>query len=68
MALKYGDVHKFVKKNAKVTAVAGRGAKVTLLKSRETDSVALFEEGATHFIHEGKTFSRKDFEKLVSGE
>jgi len=65
MALKYGQLHRFVNKNGKVTMVASKGAKVTLLKNGEIDSVALVEEDATHFIHEGKTYSRKEFEKLV---
>lgn len=65
MSLKYGQVHKFVKKNGKVTMVAGKGARVTLLKNGKIDSVAFVEEDATHFIHEGKTYSRKEFEKLV---
>ena len=63
--MKYGQVHKFVKKNGKVTMLAGKGAKVTLLKNGEIDSVALVEEDATRFIHKGKTYSRKEFEKLV---
>ncbi len=68
MALKYGDVNKFVKKNGKITMVASKGAKVTLLKSGEIDSIALVEKDATHFIYEGKTYSRKEFEKLVLDE
>lgn len=69
MALNYRDVHRFVKKNGKVTMVASKRAKITLLlQSGEIDSVALVEKDATHFIHGGKTYSRKEFEKLVLGE
>jgi hypothetical protein len=65
MALKYGEVLKFVRKHGDVAVVAHKGAKITLLKNGETDSVALVEEDATQFKHEDKSYTRKEFEKLV---
>lgn len=65
MALDYGQVRKFVRKNGNVTLIASRGAKVTLLKNGEIDSVAFVERDATKFKHEGKWYTRKEFEKLV---
>jgi hypothetical protein len=65
MALKYGEVNKFVRKNGDVKVIAGKGAKMTLLKSGRIDSVSFVETDATHFRHNGKTYSRKQFEKLV---
>lgn len=68
MALKYEEVSSFVRKNGDVAVIAGKGAKVTLLKNGDIDSVALVEKDATKFKHEGKTYTRKAFEKLVRSE
>ena len=65
MALKYGDVNKFVRKNGDVAVIAKKGATVTLLKNGQTDSVALVEKDATHFKYKGKFYTRNDFEKVV---
>lgn len=65
MSLKYGEVHKFVRKNGDVKVIAGKGAKITLLKNGKIDSVALVEKDATHFKHNGKTYTRNQFEELV---
>ena len=64
VALKYGDINRFVREHGKVTALAKKGA-VTLLKNGKTDSVAFFEKDAVKFKHNGKTYSRKEFEELV---
>lgn len=64
MALKYEDIHRFVKEHGDVKAFADKGA-VTLLKTGEIDSVAFFEKDAVRFQHEGKTYTRADFERLV---
>ncbi len=64
MALKYEDIHRFVKENGDVKAFAEKGA-VTLLKSGEIDSVAFFERDAVRFLHEDKSYSRAEFEQLV---
>ena len=65
MGLKYEEVNYFVRKNGDVAVIASKGAKVTLLKNGEIDSVALVEKDGTKFKHEGKTYTRKEFEKLV---
>lgn len=67
MALKYEEVNKFARENGNVTALAKKGA-VTLLKNGETDSVAFFEKDAVLFKHRGKTYTRKEFEKLVRSQ
>jgi hypothetical protein len=67
VALKYEEINRFVREKGKVTALAKKGA-VTLLKNGETDSVAFFEKDAVQFKHNGKTYTRKEFEKLVRGE
>jgi hypothetical protein len=64
MALKYEDIHRFVRENGDVKAFAEKGA-VTLLKSGEIDSVAFFEGDAVQFQHEGRSYSRAEFERLV---
>jgi hypothetical protein len=64
MALKYEDIHRFVRENGDVKAFAEKGA-VTLLKSGEIDSVAFFERDAVRFQHGDKSYSRAEFEQLV---
>lgn len=65
MALRYREVSEFVRKNGDVAMIASKGAKVTLLKNGEIDSVAFVEKDATKFKHRGKSYTRKEFEKLV---
>jgi len=64
MALKYEDIHRFVKENGDVKAFAEKGA-VTLLKSGEIDSVAFFERDADRFQYEGRSYTREQFERLL---
>lgn len=64
MALKYEDIHRFVKENGDVKAFAEKGV-VTLLKSGEIDSVAFFERDAVQFQYEGKSYTRAQFEQLL---
>jgi hypothetical protein len=64
MALKYEDIHLFVKENGDVKAFAEKGA-VTLLKSGEIDSVAFFERDAVRFQYEGRSYTREQFERLL---
>jgi hypothetical protein len=64
MALRYEDIHRFVRENGNVRAFAEEGA-VTLLKSGEIDSVAFFENDAVRFEYEGKSYTREDFEMLL---
>jgi hypothetical protein len=65
MALNYGDVARFVRKHDKVVIKPGRGAKVTLLKSGEIDVHTLIETNTSRFVHKGKSYTRKEFERLV---
>lgn len=65
MALKYREVCEFVRNNGDVAVIASKGARVTLLKNGEIDSVAFVEKDATKFKHEGKSYTRKEFEKLI---
>ena len=64
MALRYEDIHRFVRDNGDVKAFAEKGA-VTLLRSGEIDSVAFFEKDAVRFRYEGKSYTRAQFERLV---
>ena len=64
MALRYQDIHRFVRENGNVRAFAEKGA-VTLLKSGEIDTVTFFENDAVQFEYEGKSYTREDFERLV---
>lgn len=64
MALKYGDISKFVRDNGDVKAIAKKGT-LTLLKNGEVDSVAFFEREAVVFKHKGKSYTRNQFENLV---
>lgn len=64
MALKYEEVSRFARENGNVTAWAEKSA-VTLLRDGQVDSVAFFEKDAIRFEHEGKSYSREDFEKLL---
>jgi hypothetical protein len=66
MALDYGDVSRFVRRNGhRVDIKPGRGAKLTLLKSGKLDAHALIEVKATRFVYRGKEYSAEAFEKLV---
>jgi len=64
MALRYEDIHRFVRENGDVKAFAEKGA-VTLLKSGEVDSVAFFEKDAVRFQYEGRSYTREQFERLL---
>ncbi len=64
MGLKYGDISRFVREYGNVKAYAKQGA-VTLLKNGDIDSVEFFEKDAVRFEHEGKSYAREEFEKLV---
>lgn len=64
MALTYQDISRFVRNNGNVRAFAER-SEVTLLKNGSVDSVAFIEKDAVRFEHEGRSYSRKEFEKLV---
>lgn len=65
MALDYGDVSEFARKHGKVEIRAGRGAKVTVLKSGELDAHALIEATTTRFTYKGKTYTSEAFQKLI---
>jgi len=65
MALDYGDVSRFVRRNDRVDIKPGKGAKVTILKNGELDAHALIEAKATRFVYKGKEYSAEAFEKLV---
>jgi hypothetical protein len=64
MAITYQDVSRFVRNNGDVKAFAER-SQVTLLKNGSTDSVAFIEKDAVRFEHEGRSYSREEFEKFV---
>lgn len=64
MALKYEEVSRFARQNGDVKGWAQK-AGVTLLKSREVDSVKFWEEEAVRFEHAGRSYTREEFEKLV---
>jgi len=64
MAVTYQDVSRFVRKNGNVKAYAER-SHVTLLKDGSIDSVALIENDAVRFEHNGRSYSREEFENLV---
>ena len=64
MALKYEEISRFVRENGDVTAWAKKST-LKLLKSGKVDSVAFFEKDAVQFKHKGKSYTRKEFEKLV---
>jgi len=49
-----------------VTAWAQNGS-VTILQNGEIDSVAFIEKDAARFDHEGTSYTREQFEKLVRG-
>jgi len=66
MALNYGDVSRFVRRNGqRVDIKPGRGAKLSLLKSGKLDAHALIEAKATRFVYRGKEYSAEAFDKLV---
>lgn len=67
MALRYEDISRFVRENGNVKGFAEKGA-VTLLQSGDIDTVAFFEEDAVRFEHEGKSYAREEFEKLVESK
>jgi len=67
MPLRYEDVSRFAREYGNVRAFAKKGA-VTLLKSGDIDSVAFFEKDAMRFEHEGKSYARAEFEKLVESK
>ena len=64
MALKYEEVSKFAREYGSVTGWAKEGG-ATLLQSGEVDSFKFWEEDAVRFEHEGKSYSRDEFERLV---
>ncbi|HXN94353.1 MAG TPA: hypothetical protein VN879_07615 [Candidatus Acidoferrales bacterium] len=65
MALDYGEVSRFVRRNDRVDIKPGKGAKVTILKNVKLDAHALIEAKATRFLYKGKEYSAEAFEKLV---
>ena len=68
MALDYGDVSRFVRRNDRVDIKPGKGTKVTILKNGKLDAHALIETKATRFVYKGKEYSAEAFEKLVLGD
>ncbi len=67
MALKYEDVSRFVREYGNVKGFVEKAA-ATLLQSGDIDSVAFFEKDAVRFEHEGKSYPREEFEKLVQSK
>lgn len=63
MALTYGNVHEFVRKNGKVVSLKPSD-EVKILPNGEIDSIHLVEN-AERFVFEGKTYTRDEFEKLI---
>ena len=64
MTINYDAVNKFVLKNGNVQMFNPDGG-FTTLKSGDIDRHAAFEK-ATKFVHRGITYTREQFDKLLS--
>ncbi len=67
MVLRYEDLSRFVREYGNVKGIAEKAAE-TLLQSGDIDNVAFFEKDAVRFEHEGKSYPREEFEKLVESK
>jgi hypothetical protein len=65
MAITYRGLSEFVRQRGNVKAWAENSA-VTLLPNGEIDAIELIERDATRFEFDGRSYSREEFEQLLS--
>jgi hypothetical protein len=64
MKIDYGNIAKFAQKHGSVSVPEPTTGKIKVLEDGDKDSVDLIEK-ATHFVFNGKRYTRVEFAKLM---